>query len=98
MPVLLKKAAKGAAEKIAVDAVIKKAGKVRSSLDEDITLSKRLHILELAVALLAGLVIGMLISPRRNMTIASNNNISSNDEEDKKDENEDKEETRRAGL
>ena len=92
MPILLKKAAmgvikkaaKGAAEKIAVDAVLKEADKVRDSLNEEITISRKLRFLELGLALLTGLVVGMLISPRRKAIAADSSKDDDKDEEEKK--------------
>lgn len=43
------------------------------SLTEEKTMSKKEWILALAVCALLGIVLGMLLSPRKNMTIASHN-------------------------
>ncbi len=43
------------------------------SLTEEKTMSKKEWLLVLAVCVLLGMVFGMLLSPRKNMTIASHN-------------------------
>lgn len=43
------------------------------SLGESTTVSKRELVLGLSTCLLSGMVVGMLVSPRKNMTIGSNN-------------------------
>ena len=70
----------------AVSGIInKKIAAISKAAEEEVTVSKKLFSLELAVAFLGGIVIGMFLSPRRNSsyTIASNNQINScEDEED----------------
>ena len=43
------------------------------SLTEEKTMNKKEWILILAVCVLGGIVLGMLLSPRKNITIGSNN-------------------------
>ena len=43
------------------------------SLTEEKTISKKEWLLVLAVCVLGGIVLGMLLSPRKNITIGSNN-------------------------
>lgn len=59
-----------------------------TSLDEDTQVNRKLFLFEIITAVLAGFVIGFLVSPFRSITIASNNenngngNSASGDEED----------------
>ena len=64
-----------------------KAAEIISAAEGEIVISKKLFALELAVALLGGLVLGMFLSPRKNVQwkIASNNNINSEPEEEDED-------------
>lgn len=82
--------------KIVASLVTKKAADTARQAAEDITVfaeeqvvkTRKVYALELAVAVLGGLVLGMFLSPRKTVTykIASNNNINSCDE-DEEDEN-----------
>ncbi len=44
-----------------------------SSLDSDTVINRKLLIFEFATAILAGILIGILVTPFRSITIASNN-------------------------
>lgn len=74
--------------------------KTWASLDRRILVNQRELLLGLAVCTLAGLVTGMLLSPRKNVNVASNNysceNYSSdcgeNEEDEEDEENEENEE------
>ncbi|MBO6301767.1 MAG: hypothetical protein J6N15_04965 [Ruminiclostridium sp.] len=87
--------------KIVASLVTKKAADTARQAAEDITVfaeeqvvkTRKVYALELAVAVLGGLVLGMFLSPRKTVTykIASNNNINSCDE-DEEDENYDEDE------
>jgi len=62
------------------------------SLTEEKTMSKREWLLVLAVCVLGGIVFGMLFSPRKNVTIGSNNGNNSGNytgEEDRDENNQD---------
>lgn len=45
----------------------------KESLFEEKTMTKKEWILSIAVVALAGIVFGMMVSPRKNMTIGSHN-------------------------
>lgn len=74
--------------KLAASIAAKKIGEATNEImkaaEEEITMSKKVYALEIAVALLGGIVIGMFLSPRKKVSykIASNNNINSCDDED----------------
>ena len=51
----------------------KKAKKFLACLNQNITVSKRELLLGLSVCALAGVVTGILLSPRKSVTIGSNN-------------------------
>ena len=62
------------------------------SLTENKTMSKKEWLLTLAVCVLGGIVFGMLVSPRKNVTIGSNNGNNSGNytgEEDRDENNSD---------
>ena len=62
------------------------------SLTEEKTMSKREWLLVLAVCVLGGIVFGMFFSPRKNVTIGSNNGNNSGNytgEEDRDENNQD---------
>ncbi len=71
--IITKKAA-NAAENAVVSAKEAVEG-IRKLADEDIVMNRKVFTLEIAVALLGGIVLGMLISPRKKVSykIASNN-------------------------
>ena len=61
-----------------------------ASLDEETEINRKLFLFEIITAVLAGFVIGFLVSPFRSITIASNNENNGNgncacDEDDKED-------------
>ncbi len=66
-------------KKIAVDLAAKKLGEkaadIRRAADEEIVISKKVQTLEILVALLGGIVLGMFLSPRKKVSykIASEN-------------------------
>ncbi len=74
--------------KITENLIARKAAELSKAADEQITMSRRVYSLEIAVALLGGIVLGMIISPRKKVSykIASNNRI--NDSGDVCDEDE----------
>lgn len=51
----------------------KKLCKMWASLDRDITVNQRELLLGTAVCALAGTLLGVLLSPRKNVSIGSNN-------------------------
>ncbi len=53
----------------------KKVSEITAVSEEEITVTRKVFALEIAVAALAGLVIGMFLSPRKNVhvTVGSNN-------------------------
>ena len=53
--------------------MIRKMKAFWTSLDETTVVSKRELFLEIAVAALAGLVLGMILTPKKTLTIGSNN-------------------------
>lgn len=68
----------------------KTAEAVTKKADEIITMNRKTFMLEIAVALLGGIVIGMFLSPRKKVSykIASNNRINSAEDDDEEDEEE----------
>lgn len=70
------------------------ASEVSKKAEEIITMNKKTLMLEIAVALLGGIVIGMFLSPRKKVTykIASNNRINADDDKDDEDEDGNEEE------
>ena len=74
--------------KEAADIVTKTASEVRKNVEENVTMSRKTFMLEIAVALLGGIVLGMFLSPRKKVTykIASNNRINSEDDQDEEEE------------
>ena len=65
----------GMTAKKAADAAAQAVDKVKKAADEEILISRKMISLKVAVALLGGIVIGMLISPRKKVSykIASDN-------------------------
>ncbi|MBR1693476.1 MAG: hypothetical protein IJ711_11985 [Lachnospiraceae bacterium] len=57
---------------------MKKIKNFMISLDEDITINRKLLFFEILSALLGGIVIGFLLTPFRSVTIASNNENNGN--------------------
>lgn len=80
---IITKKASNAAEN-AVESAKEAVESLKKLADEDIIISRRVFSLEIAVALLGGIVLGMLISPRKKVSykIASNNNINGGDDND----------------
>ena len=72
------------------------ASAVAQAAEEMITISRKTFTLEIAVALLGGIVLGMFLSPRKKVTykIASNNRINADkdDEEEEEDDLSDEDE------
>lgn len=70
--------------KEAANIVTKTASEVVKKSEENVTMSRKMLMLEIAVALLGGIVIGMFLSPRKKVTykIASNNRINAEDDDD----------------
>lgn len=62
------------------------------SLDVNVTISKRELVLAIAAFTLLGIVIGAMFSPRKNVSIGSNNSADNNSYGNTKDEKEDEEE------
>ncbi|MBQ5332158.1 MAG: hypothetical protein J6K92_02700 [Oscillospiraceae bacterium] len=62
------------------------------SLDVNVTISKRELVLAIAAFTLLGIVIGAMFSPRKNVSIGSNNSADNNSYGGTKDEKEDEEE------
>lgn len=75
----------------ATDAAKQAAEEITRLAEEQVVKTRKVYTLEIAVALLGGIVIGMFFSPRRNSsyTIASNNRNIGNSPEDDYDEEED---------
>ena len=69
-------------------AVSRTAAAVAKAAEESITMSRKMFGLEIAVALLGGIVIGMFLSPRKKVTykIASNNRINADDDDEKEED------------
>ena len=68
------------------------ASAVAQAAEEIVTMSKKTFALEIAVAVLGGIVLGMFLSPRKKVSykIASNNRINTeHDEDGDEDEEED---------
>ena len=63
------------------------AGIIKAA-EETVTVSRKVLTLEIAVALLGGIVLGMFLSPRKKVTykIASNNRINAADDEEEEEE------------
>ena len=84
--------------KIITGIMAKKAEQIAKAADEEVTVSKKVLTLELAVAVLSGFVLGMLLSPRKTCTykIASGNHINADDNDDDEydDDDEDEEDLR----
>ena len=59
-----------------------------NNLNEDITVNRRELVLGVAACALAGVVIGMLMAPPKDITIGSGNNITAGIPEDEKEEEE----------
>ena len=57
-----------------------------NNLNEDITVNRRELVLGVAACALAGIVIGMLMAPPKDITIGSGNNITAGIPEDEKEE------------
>ena len=57
-----------------------------SNLNEDITVNRRELVLGVAACALAGVVIGMLMAPPKDITIGSGNNITAGIPEDEEEE------------
>ena len=55
-----------------------------NNLNEDITVNRRELVLGVAACALAGVVIGMLMAPPKDITIGSGNNITAGIPEDEK--------------
>lgn len=79
-------------EKIAAALAEKKikdtAAGIIKAAEETVTVSRKVLTLEIAVALLGGIVLGMFLSPRKKVTykIASNNRINAADDEEEEEE------------
>lgn len=65
-----------------------KWNEIQITLEEMTLMKKREYFLTLTVCLLAGLVIGMLISPRKFMMIGNNNGNNNGNNEEVSDETE----------
>ncbi len=59
-----------------------------NALNENITVNRRELVLGIAACTLAGVVIGMLMAPPKDITIGSGNNITAGIPEDEKEEEE----------
>lgn len=59
------------------------------SLDENVTIGKRELLLAIAACTLLGIVIGAVFSPRKNVTILSNNSADNNKCDGQKEDEED---------
>ena len=57
-----------------------------NSLNENITVNRRELVLGIAACTLAGVVIGMLMAPPKDITIGSGNNITAGIPEDEKED------------
>ena len=57
-----------------------------NSLNENITVNRRELVLGIAACTLAGVVIGMLMAPPKDITIGSGNNITAGIPEDEEEE------------
>ena len=57
-----------------------------NALNENITVNRRELVLGIAACTLAGVVIGMLMAPPKDITIGSGNNITAGIPEDEKEE------------
>ena len=49
-----------------------------ASLEEDTVINKKLFLFEMITAVLAGILLGLALSPMRSLTIASNNENNGN--------------------
>lgn len=65
-----------------------KWNEIQTTLEEMTLMKKREYFLTLTVCLLVGLVIGMLISPRKFMMIGNNNGNNNGNNEEVSDETE----------
>ncbi len=77
------------------DVIGKKATELAKAAEEEIVISRKVLSLEIAVALLGGIILGMIISPRKKVSykIASNNNINADDEYDEEEDDVPEDET-----
>ncbi len=73
--------------KDAAAVLTKTAEQLEKRSEETVTMSRKTFALEIAVALLGGIVLGMFLSPRKKVTykIASNNRINSGEDDDGED-------------
>ena len=69
--------------KKAADAAAEAAAKAAKLAEGEVVISRKMFMLEIAVAALGGIVLGMFLSPRKTCTykIASCNHINSEDDE-----------------
>ena len=66
------------------DEITRTAAGIKKAAEEEVTMSRKMISLKVTAAFLAGLVLGMLISPRKKVSykIASDNKINQLEEDD----------------